>query len=190
MVSLNLKVRAGTSVSAESNGWMYDVAKFTKHEDYVRRKAQHDIAILELKEEIIFDNFKRCIFMFGANEKLTHRAAARSAGWGVTEHNPKGRLENGLKSLEFSVLDKKSCVSIWGACGKNFFEENEVCAAGAKGSLSFGDSGGPLVVGNKLAGVAARANNMQPDVFTEVAKFRAWIDSIVGPHACDIEPHT
>uniref|UniRef100_A0A671UGA5 Peptidase S1 domain-containing protein n=1 Tax=Sparus aurata TaxID=8175 RepID=A0A671UGA5_SPAAU len=105
------------------------------------------------------------------------------AGWGVADT---GTLVDDLRVVGVSVVDQNVCRRQW-----NGIPANVICAGGYKTSKRAcqGDSGGPLVCNGVAAGVVSfgdeECNDQHfPNVYTDVSKFRPWIDQILKENGC------
>lgn len=174
-------VRAGSSFW-DRGGTVHQVAGYSVHEDYRFRDHAHgsDLALVELSDPIKFNGVTKSeIRMFESGEQVAHGENADTAGWGCV--NFVGDTPDQLHSLELRIVGKRRCWDIY----RGALNQGEVCAEAHEDkvyqSASKGDSGGPLVVKGRLAGVVAHAVSysitaIHPNVFTEVAYFRKWID--------------
>lgn len=179
------RVRVGSSLR-HRGGTLHRVQSYVIHEefressDYIN--AENDLALLLLENPILFDITKLPIAMFDPGQESRPGSRAVVAGWGRLWH--RGAIPRQLQSIELVVLSKDECGESYRNRGG--FRENEICAAASEHSkhqsMCHGDSGSPLVIDGKLAGVVAHGGNdacstlKYPNVFTEVAFFREWIE--------------
>lgn len=164
-----------------------------------------DLAVVRLVNPIIMDGVtKKAIRLFGPGEESKPGAIAKVAGWGRVSFE--GHISRQLQSLDLKIISKKVCADYFMTPSRlstyqfsqyiNFIrllaqmllpsirvEPGEICAVSFDEKKLFqgvckGDSGGPLVIDGKLAGVISYTNRncTAPNVFTEVAYLRKWID--------------
>lgn len=172
------RVRAGSTLR-EQGGTEHEVKKFILHFGWNRKKD--DLVVVQLKDPIEFDSTKQPIPMFEIGEESKNGSTAVTAGWGNVDQN--GPKSNQLRSINMNIVDKKSCNGLWER--GHGIEEGEICASGGSKSACNGDSGSPLVINSRLAGIAAYAtvwctSSPEPNVFTEIAHYREWIDKTVS----------
>lgn len=175
------QVRVGSSL-VERDGSLHRVANYSVHEKYDYDDKVNDIALLELERPIEFDyRTKRPVAMFEVGEEARPGEVGVVAGWGRLYED--GPFPRKLQSVRLSVVDRKNCSAL-------YLEEDEalpesvICAAGHETrSICSGDSGGPLVIGGRLAGITSSgycSTLKYPNVFSEVAYFRKWIDQKIN----------
>lgn len=176
----NTFVRAGSSMTKQG-GTKHVIEKYAIHENFDPKTLFSDIAVLRLKNPIKFDGkTTRAIELFNvATLQFEEGADATMAGWGSINDQRLffRRLPRQLNSLEIKMIRNWRCERCYEG-----IPDGTICAALSvvSPSMSYvgsGDSGGPLVLGGKLAGVVSfGAYGICPDVFTNVAYFRDWID--------------
>lgn len=110
--------------------------------------------------------------------------SVRAIGWGVQNADGSGDTPESLYQLDTSVIATNAC-----ADGDFHIGKGELCVdtPGSAGTCS-GDSGGPLVqkvlgrwvlVGSDSRGISDLCGD-GPDVFTDVARFKSWIDTTIA----------
>lgn len=181
-------VRAG-SFFRHRGGTKHWVQNFRLHPGYRRLNStvpENDLAVLQLETPIEFDDqFKGPATLFESDQEVKPGSNGTAPGWGI--RNRKGDYADQLRSVDLVILDKKKCAEPW----KDFdgFQKGEICGVAAKKktqSACGGDSGGPLVVDGKVAGIVifgdkeVCSTRKYPNVFTEIAHFRKWIDETVS----------
>jgi hypothetical protein len=188
------KIRAGewdTQVQTEPLPYQdRAVQQIIRHPDYYSGAFYNDIALLILdtpftlaanvlpiclpQQDAVYDG-SRCI----------------ATGWGVGAFGPGTKIETTLRQVELPIVPPADCLKELRQTrlGSFFRLHNSfVCAGGEPGQDTCqGDGGGPLVcqlqnastyvqVGIVSWGIGCGANNI-PGVYTNVARFRNWIDS-------------
>lgn len=192
------RVRAGSSL-LQKHGTIYKVSNWTRHEKFRvdnHSNTEYDIAVLKLMEPIEFDNkTKMPVDMFEFNEESKPGSIAKVAGWGQISFT--GEFSEHLRSGELKLVDKKNCSEAYRDI--DGFQDGEICAVSSDvnkvQSLCGRDSGNPLIINGRLAGIHVHSESCPehslgsenfvyvpskyPDVFTEVAYFRKWIDHLI-----------
>ncbi|XP_053946957.1 serine protease easter-like isoform X2 [Anastrepha ludens] len=153
----------------------------------------NDIALLRLKETVIFTDFVRPICL-PLNSNL-HGASFDDtildvAGWGKTESQTNSNIK--LKA-ELDVVPLKDCRNVYRPQGI-LLKDTQMCAGGKRGVDSCrGDSGGPLIglgttskghtyfflIGIVSFGPATCGMEGWPGVYTRVSNFVDWIQATI-----------
>ncbi len=107
-------------------------------------------------------------------------------GWGKTEDVAGDRPAPATYEFDLKVLPNEFCARLEGYDAANI-HPNIFCAADPRQKTCRGDSGGPVIdpLGN-IVGIVSWGKNRcmddgQPGVYTRVAAYGDWIDSLVGP---------
>ncbi|XP_015110083.1 chymotrypsin-2 [Diachasma alloeum] len=104
-----------------------------------------------------------------------------ATGWGVAKwQGNKSKGVRLLQKLEMFIVDLEECTKLHQPVEVN---EGNICAIGRTGTaVCKGDSGGPLVHDGELVGVVSwgvPCAQGLPDVFTSVAYYLPWIESVL-----------
>lgn len=167
-----LTVYAG-SASLDEGGRFFTVFKAYPHEHY--GDSKNDIALIELDDEIEFDDTMAKVELF--NGELKHGDEVVISGYGrvgmelpASEH---------LKYNTMYVQDDELCSFLMAQTGPGLVCLNNEANNGA----CMGDSGGPAVYQDKLVGLANFVLNecgtVYPDGYAKVAFYRDWIDGVM-----------
>ncbi|XP_041980583.1 transmembrane protease serine 11B-like [Aricia agestis] len=178
-----------------------EIAKIIKHPNYKSPKQYFDIALIELKQNLNFDERIRPACLWSRFNTNTVDSSVTGSGWGVTEIGGKETTTE-LRAGDLDIINNNDCDRflrpmcnrLW--CG---LQEHQMCAGKLAGGVDAcqGDSGGPLqakinlhpaIKGKMyyLLGVTsfgfgcARANT--PGVYTRISSFVDWIEPIVWPN--------
>uniref|UniRef100_A0A671UJP4 trypsin n=1 Tax=Sparus aurata TaxID=8175 RepID=A0A671UJP4_SPAAU len=166
-------------------GTVRHVEQRCKHPDYQNDTLENDIMLLKLSQSVPVGGTIRRIRLPPPNMNLQPNQLCRVAGWGVTEA---GRSVDDLRVALVSVVNQNVC--------RRQLDEipaNVICAGGyrTQNGACNGDSGGPLVCNEVAAGVASYIglhrgcrDDHFPNVYTDVSKFRPWIDQILSRNGC------
>lgn len=161
-----------------------EVEKIIRHENYsyTDDNVDYDIALLKLKEPIIFDGLRTapaCIIEsnFSAGEMCT------ITGWGRLSY--KGKNPDILQEAKIKLVSEDSCKAIFGLD----FTPRMLCAGGdgVKDACQ-GDSGGPLMCERNhkfyLTGLTSWgigcAIKGKPGVYTNILELKQWIEDNIS----------
>ncbi len=178
-----VKIVAGDHVTTtvQESERVYYPLRFLLHEDYDHDTLHNDIALIELTEEIQYNDTISPVCL---PTSLPHAGAiSTTTGWGLT-------LRTGdkthLNELHVPIVAHTVCSSprYWG----DYVTADMVCAGYHRHSVCRGDSGGPLVYNNNgnspysLIGVTSfvakhcrTGGGTKPSVFTSVYTYLDWI---------------
>lgn len=174
----------------------YEVKNIVVHPDYEMDaiNKQHDIAIIELKDDVSFSKYiapiclpfdEEIIEMPIIDEEFT------VTGWGQTE---KEIISSQQLHVDLNGKSNDVCNAVFGVANVTL-TGNHLCVGGDKGRDSCkGDSGGPLLrqvtgvwyqVGIVSFGTKYCGREGFPGVYTNVVKYRHWILDIVNENHCN-----
>lgn len=173
-------VRTGSDFR-NREGSVQQIEKLVRHENYYENWSGakiNDIALVKLKEPLIFDETHQPIKLFEWNDTLQEGSEGVITGWGNT-----GKLdyEGQLQRVILPVIDQTYCDNIYNEYYE--LEPGYFCAGYIENEgkdSCHGDSGGPFVVDGRQAGIVSWgvdcASPGAPGIYTEIAFFRGWID--------------
>lgn len=168
----------------------YSVAKAIPHPEYRTGENYHDIALLEVSQDMEFDEFARPACL-NSNLNPKERMAIVT-GWGYTEYL--GRVNNWLMKATLDVFPFHECSPKYPqerGLKKGLNQQQHFCAGSwteLKDACE-GDSGGPLQVFHsvycmyKILGVTSFGKGCAiakglPGVYTRVANYIDWIEGV------------
>lgn len=93
-------------------------------------------------------------------------------GWGATS-------QCGSEINCQSQYLKVANVTVTGGCG-DAYGGNAICARRGDGITAGGDSGGPMMANGAQVGVASTSDRQTTTAYTNVTRYRSWIQSIAG----------
>jgi secreted trypsin-like serine protease len=93
-------------------------------------------------------------------------------GWGATS---RCGSEINCQSQYLKVAN----VTVTGGC-TDAYGGNAICARRGDGITAGGDSGGPMMAGGAQVGVASTSDRQTTTAYTNVTRYRSWIQSIAG----------
>ncbi|MEM9519843.1 MAG: trypsin-like serine protease [Actinomycetota bacterium] len=155
------------------------------HPNYDRSTLANDIALIRLTEPV--DRSTADTIPLHDLAAPENGQPAYVTGWGATETG--GRTVSHLRGTEVAV--QTDC-SVWAGVVPGWSDSTRLCTTAHPNGFCQGDSGGPLVVRqggvamvagivsfNSVLGCAAHPDI--PDVYTRVAPYVSWIESVTGP---------
>lgn len=173
-------IRAGNSIK-DKGGRFHLVKKIIRHPQYVidsKNLPHNDIALARV-EPFEFDSTKQPIELYRAGEPSPVGTIAVITGWGKTENGE----TTYLRAATVPIIDSNLCDTAYQKITGGI-ASNQMCAGyfripNGQDSCQ-GDSGGPFAIKGRLAGIVSWgfgcANPNYPGVYTEIAKYRDWID--------------
>ncbi|XP_055635644.1 serine protease snake-like [Toxorhynchites rutilus septentrionalis] len=169
-----------------------EVESFVRHRNYTIKASYNDIALIRLKEDVIFSNLIRpaCLWT-GFDVNVTKVIAT---GFGHLEtHDDK--ISDTLRKVQLDILDTDECNQQF--VGTRYFKEgvleHQLCIGSIRGGKDTcqGDSGGPIqlitgsneciyhVIGVTSLGSGACGIGRSAAVYTRVASYVDWIEERV-----------
>ncbi|CAK1554489.1 unnamed protein product [Leptosia nina] len=176
-----------------NNDDLYNIKRVIKHPQYDPPRRYNDIALLETDRPMKLGEsaVPACLDIGAPNDY--NRCLA--TGWGATEN--RGASSNILQKVILEKFTTDECSKMFGPnrLMKNGFDgRTQICYGDKKKSKDTcqGDSGGPLQLKHKqiscmytVIGITSfgRACGVigQPGIYTKVAAYVPWIESIVWP---------
>lgn len=163
------------------------IKKQIPHPDYHPNTNEHDIALLELEEEVTPN---RCVkFVALPTAAVSANKQCQISGWGSLQYQ--GRYPSTLQEATVKIIDHHQCNGRTSYNGD--LTGDMICAQGknAQGKIvdaCQGDSGGPLVCkeGDKwvLHGATSWGNGCAhakyPGIWSSVYVHRQWLDTFLG----------
>lgn len=184
-------VRLGTiNVDAKNDPEMQDVeiSNITIHPKYVRRTKANDIALIKLGKPVVSTDSVHAACLYQENDNPVDLIAT---GWGQTAVN--GPSSQILLKAVINSVDNTKCNESYQAVIPRAITREQLCAGSPDGTKDTcqGDSGGPVQIQQKresniysIVGVTSfgrGCGGATPGVYTRVASYLDWIESIVWP---------
>lgn len=166
------------------------IKDFHKHPLHKNAASYHDIALIELKEDVKFSKVIRpaCLWT-GMNLNVS---AVVATGFGLVENA--GDSSEVLRKVMLDFLNKEECEGtfIGNRAFKKGIIDEQLCIGSKRGGKDTcqGDSGGPIqvitepkgciyhVIGVTSTGAACGIDR-SPSIYTRVASYIDWIEGIV-----------
>lgn len=184
----------------DDNRFDAEIIEIINHPKYTAPKQYFDIAVMKLGEVIEFNMNIQPACLWTKDSITRYGDQAQVTGWGVIES---GSLKTSpeLQAATVDIIDFHQCNKLLkNSCNRNWcgLQPDQLCAGKMGGGVDAcqGDSGGPLqvkiplpilnqgtmhyVVGVTSFGVGCALPGL-PGVYTKVAKFVDWIESVVWP---------
>ncbi|XP_067137999.1 transmembrane protease serine 9-like [Centruroides vittatus] len=185
----NYYIRVG-NLYMNGQGNDLDIESIYKHPNYRNpRRYNNDIALLKLKDDIVYNKYTWPICLDRNNVTLNDKIAT-VAGWGKLEEGGAYHPEI-LQLVRLPIVNNEMCQQWFRNNGKKWVivEDNQICAGYEEGGKDAcqGDSGGPQYVkqGNShiLIGVVSSgigcARPQTPGLYTRVSSYITWIDETI-----------
>ncbi|XP_058818790.1 serine protease snake-like [Topomyia yanbarensis] len=170
-----------------------DIEYFKRHPEYRFATSYHDIALIKLKQEVIFSQFilPACLW----NSFELNVTSVIATGFGNTEFGDvEEHKSDTLRKVQLDLLDRDECSNQFIGL-RNFdrgIADEQLCIGSKRGGKDTcqGDSGGPVqvitepkgciyyVLGVTSAGSSC-GTGRSPAVYTRVSSYIDWIESIV-----------
>ncbi|XP_065081000.1 serine protease snake-like [Ochlerotatus camptorhynchus] len=171
----------------------FDIANITPPRVYSFLQSYHDIALIKLRRKVIFSDFIRPACLWDSAQ--LNATSVIATGFGHTMF-ASGTMSNTLRKVQLNALDRSKCQEVY-SMDRKFSQgviEHQLCYGSKEGGRDTcqGDSGGPIqvltdsadctyyVVGVTSFGVSCGTANT-PAIYTRVASYIDWIESIVWP---------
>jgi len=154
----------------------YEVKHFIVNSKYNAKKLIFDIALIEVKESIQYNDFAQPIALATHNEFGSNSQCVIS-GWGNIRGD-QSSAPNVLQETSIDIVEKQTCLDY--TEGK----DHVVCLFNGRSGSCQGDSGGPLACKSgstwKLAGATSYGRGGCPvgwgySVYSDVGYFNSWI---------------
>lgn len=168
-----------------------------RHPSYKRPVEYHDIALLQLEKNVIFNRWVRpCCLPYSLPDIGTDNKAT-ATGWGHVEWAGDG--SDDLLKVTLDLISHEECNPSYTSqfqdhkFPRGIVADWQICAGRFGKDTCQGDSGGPLVVVNNdydcmysLIGITSTGKDCggsSPGIYTRVYNYVSWIESIVWPQS-------
>ncbi|XP_073332523.1 mast cell protease 1A-like [Pagrus major] len=174
-----------------NTGTVRNIVRRCKHPHYQEVRTGSDIMLLKLNESVPVGRRIQRIGLPLANMNVKDNQMCHVAGWGWTEDSNHVSVDD-LRVVHVSVVNQNVCRWQWSnSKWIPHLPANVICAGGYRtlNGACHGDSGGPLVCNGMAAGVVNFGDpdcrdQRFPNIYTDVSKFRPWIDTILRQNGC------
>lgn len=110
--TFHYRVRLGSTKTAGFFGTVYDIKNLTIHPEYDKKSRENDIAIIELAEDIEYDDSKRAIKMVNDTFTVDTNQKVQTSGYGRLCHKICQNSER-LMEISLSVISSDECKEAW-----------------------------------------------------------------------------
>ncbi|KAK3517805.1 hypothetical protein QTP70_018968 [Hemibagrus guttatus] len=140
----------------------------------------HDLSLLYLSVPARLGSSVSPVCMSDEDWKFDQGSSCVTTGWGYRRSTPKVNPDV-LYQAQVNPLSEQAC---WTGWGQVFSSNALLCTQSAASSSCLGDAGAPLLCQKGglyyLAGIMAlglkRCDQQKPAIFTNLSRFRSWID--------------
>jgi hypothetical protein len=156
------------------------VLEITAHEGYNNQTLENDIAILRLREPIVYDTCHKPLCLVDGRKTLQQVTGCRTMGWGLTSNTQQTATQTLLQYVDLPVVADDACRGVYGSLSS----ERTFCAGASGQDACQGDSGGPFtcrepdgkyyIYGIVSAGISRNCGNLM-GIYTKVSAFLPWI---------------
>ncbi|KAM6113521.1 complement factor D-like [Phoenicopterus ruber ruber] len=145
-----------------------------------------DLLLLQLEEKAELNAHVRVLPIQREDRDVAADTVCEVAGWGTISHS--GRRPDKLYQLERPVISRDVCNHR--TYHDHTITEKMMCTDSRRKDTCKGDSGGPLVCNGVAEGVVTAGsrvcgNYKKPAIYTRIAPYAAWIDSVMASTAAE-----
>lgn len=183
----------GTVSLDASEGKLVMIKSVHRHPNYNPKTKINDIALVELDQEVNINGDVNTICLHNDRDDVPDGQQLKTEGFGImdTDHLLRSKI---LLKVNLTTVALPKCTQLLDIPGRVLIE-TQYCAIGKENTMTKmfgdaceGDSGGPLQIFRdgkyRLVGVTsfgAGCGAGKPGVYTRVASYIGWIESIVWP---------
>ncbi|KAI9589979.1 chymotrypsin-like elastase family member 2A [Glossina fuscipes] len=153
------------------------ISAFYIHEGYSPTIAIHDLALIRLKENLVFSDYIRSVQLPDGHEQNNYdNLKVDLVGWGSDKTF--GSLQKQLQKVSLNTVERQTC----GRLLNSIVHRSSLCAGDIHKGQCSGDSGGPLLFDNIQIGIVSwslKPCASKPAVFTNLSYYMKWIKAIV-----------
>nr|XP_013797850.1 PREDICTED: complement factor D [Apteryx mantelli mantelli] len=140
-----------------------------------------DLLLLQLEEKAELNAHVQVLRFQREDRDVPADTVCEAAGWGTVSHS--GRRPDKLQQVERPVISRDACNHR--TRHDHTITENMMCTDSRKKDTCKGDSGSPLVCNGVAeavvtAGSRVCGNYKKPGIYTRIAPYAAWIDSVMA----------
>ncbi|GBG30632.1 Serine protease 56 [Hondaea fermentalgiana] len=180
--------------SNDEDAFFFEIANYTVGHDVLFNPhpefsvltsgaLENDIAIIEIQQYMDPADLPAPVSLAAAGSSLDDGTPVQVLGYGATNEDPDN---DELRSVYLNVVDTDACASAYDLSSNL---DQYLCAAAPGKGICHRDVGGPLFLtqGSEdiQLGIASFsdgcARDGYPGLYTSVAAYKSWIDSVVGP---------
>lgn len=188
MVKKSLSVKTG--VHRLTDGPHQAVHRCHMHPHYRKRNLVNDIALLELRVSVNYNEFQRPICLPLDAKDMAGKDGV-IAGWGRESYG--GRDRQTPKEANVPFVAQSECTTKYGA----IILESNICAGGDVEDACQGDSGGPLMspvhVPNRVVQMGIVSTGIgcgrkgHPGIYTRVTSYHDFVYNLTRQQWCTVQ---
>ncbi|XP_056678244.1 complement factor D [Monodelphis domestica] len=159
---------------------LYAIRGLFPHPDRNPEEGHHDILLIQLAEKAILGPAVQPLQYQTVDRDIPGGTLCSVAGWGISSHTR--QKPDLLQEVELPIMERA-------VCNQRIYHDNEItaqmiCAESRKKDACKGDSGGPLVCNGVAEGIVKSGTRVcgnwkKPGIYTKIASYAGWIQSIV-----------
>lgn len=120
-----ITVKSGTNASV----FVAKVKRIIVHPEHSKQTRSNDFSLLELEDELKFDETKKAIELAGSNDRHADGSMCLTTGWGET--NSDDELSFTLRGVEVPIYPQKECHRVYREYGG--VTDRMICAGFRRG---------------------------------------------------------
>ncbi|VVC91323.1 unnamed protein product [Leptidea sinapis] len=174
-----MKVEVYVGTDKKFQGRYYEMEKVFTPNNYNPYTNDNDIAVLKLKEPLVFNERVQPIAMADVNMKFDAGDNMMTMGYGKT---PDGSISSTLLKVNVNYYDQETCKAVLKNKLPMAITDKMMCAGLPGKDACQGDSGGPLVYNNIQVGIVSFGAECgkYPGVYTRISALRNFIDEVTS----------
>uniref|UniRef100_A0A8C3LJH8 Complement factor D n=1 Tax=Chrysolophus pictus TaxID=9089 RepID=A0A8C3LJH8_CHRPC len=160
---------------------LYDVRAQIAHPGSNIHNNRDDLLLLQLEEKAELNEHVKVLPFQRVDREVAADTLCDAAGWGTVTHS--GKRPDRLQEVKRPVISRELCNHR--TRHDRTITEKMMCTDSRKKDTCKGDSGGPLVCNGVAEGVVTAGsrvcgNYKKPAIYTRIAPYAEWIDSIMA----------
>uniref|UniRef100_A0A669QAQ7 Complement factor D n=1 Tax=Phasianus colchicus TaxID=9054 RepID=A0A669QAQ7_PHACC len=160
---------------------LYDVRAQIAHPGSNIHNNRDDLLMLQLEEKAELNEHVKVLPFQRVDREVAADTLCDAAGWGTVTHS--GKRPDRLQEVKRPVISRELCNHR--TRHDRTITEKMMCTDSRKKDTCKGDSGGPLVCNGVAEGVVTAGsrvcgNYKKPAIYTRIAPYAEWIDSIMA----------
>ncbi|XP_057233573.1 complement factor D-like [Malurus melanocephalus] len=172
---------AHSLTAPEPHKRLYQVRAQFPHPGSNIHNNKDDLLLLQLEEKAELNTDVRVLPFQREDKDVEADTMCEVAGWGTIDHS--GTRPDRLQQVERPVISRHECNRRNRHDGT--ITDKMMCTNSSKKDTCKGDSGGPLVCGGVAEGVVTAGSRVcgnlkKPAIYTRIAPYADWIDSVMA----------
>ncbi|XP_078524405.1 complement factor D-like [Lissotriton helveticus] len=177
---LRVLLGAHSLTEPEPSKQYFQIRKLVAHPNYTTVNNHNDILLIQLEETVVLGPDVQVFLIEREDVDVAEGTECHVAGWGMISLT--GKKPDKMHQVEVPIVSRETCNRR--DQYDNEITKNMLCAGGRRKDSCEGDSGGPLVCAGKAVGIVSWGNRKcgnikKPGIYTRIAAYTAWIDSVL-----------